>query len=204
MTRCTVCQLPPERLAAIDEGLRAQIPLAQLAASCGLSKSTLSRHSQHLDGRTTDPTDTNPDAAAQVIAPQITPTRSVATQQSASVAPPQASVGPSKEVLLSRIELLWSESLDGLEAAKEPVRVKRPDGAELEIPGDLRARAGFIREGRQIVELAGAVTGNLVRGDTGGAHVAIQIVCPAQGSSTSADLDDEGVTIDIGPGSGGR
>jgi hypothetical protein len=60
--------------------------------------------------------------------------------------------------------MLWTESLDGLEASKEPVTIKKPDGSEVEIPaGNLRARAGFLREARQVLELQGAATGDLVK-----------------------------------------
>jgi hypothetical protein len=60
---------------------------------------------------------------------------------------------------LQRIELLWSESIEGLEASKAEIKVHGRDGSEMTIPGDLRARAAFLREGRGILELAGAATG---------------------------------------------
>jgi hypothetical protein len=83
----------------------------------------------------------------------------------------------SKAQLLERIELLWTESLEGLEASKEPITITRPNGSSLELPGDLRARAGFVREARSVLELQGEATGHLVKGQTGPTF-AIQIVMP--------------------------
>jgi hypothetical protein len=84
----------------------------------------------------------------------------------------------SKAQLLERIELLWTESLEGLEVSKERIRINKPDGSSVEIPGDLRARAGFVLEARSVLELQGEATGHLVKGQTGPTF-AIQIVVPA-------------------------
>jgi hypothetical protein len=79
---------------------------------------------------------------------------------------PAKPMGATKAVLLGRIETLWGEAVDGLKAAKEPVVLTKADGSTVEVPGgDLRARAGFIREARQVLELQGAATGDLVKGD---------------------------------------
>jgi hypothetical protein len=48
--------------------------------------------------------------------------------------------------------MLFAEAMDGLEASKEPVVIQKGDGTPLEVPGDLGARAAFIRAGQGIVD----------------------------------------------------
>jgi hypothetical protein len=107
---------------------------------------------------------------------------------------PTAAAG--REQLLRRIELLWNESLDGLGASKEPIRVLKPDGSTLELPGDLRTRSGFIREARQVLEFQATVNGNLAVGPT----AQIMIVIPQGGASApfSPELGEVDY-IDISP-----
>jgi hypothetical protein len=64
-----------------------------------------------------------------------------------------------RQQALERCELLWAESLDGLSAAKEAVTVSRADGSEVKLPGDLRARAAFLREARGVVDLDSRLAG---------------------------------------------
>jgi hypothetical protein len=85
---------------------------------------------------------------------------------------------PTKANLLDRIEFLWTESLDGLEVSKEPITLIKPDGSTLELPGDLRSRVGFLREARSVLELQGAATGELIKGQPTN-PVGITIVMPA-------------------------
>lgn len=70
-----------------------------------------------------------------------------------------------KANLLERIEYLWNESLDGLEVSKEPIRITKPDGSTVELRASC-ARVGFIREARSVLELQGAATGELVKGQS--------------------------------------
>jgi hypothetical protein len=197
MIRCHVCLLDSEKLAAINDGLRAQLPLAQLSEISGVSKSSLSRHTKHLDERLP----TRSPAPAIVRTPPAAPAPPPAPAAPSAVAAPHtpACAIPSKETLLQRIEQLWAESIDGLEASKETIKVLKPNGESLEVPGDLRSRVGFIREGRGVLELAGLATGHFQRGgEPSGAQVAIQIVCPA-GSEPRISTEDGGVVLDITP-----
>jgi hypothetical protein len=183
MTKCHVCSLPADRRAAVEEAIRASVPLARIAETSGISKSGLSRHGKHLAGHTSHPPTARP-------TPQ--PTALIARPADSS-----AALGPSKDELLRRIEFLWVESLGGLEASKEPLQIQRRDGSTLTVPGDLRSRVGFLREARGVVELAGTATGHITKGDVGGAQVAIQIVCPA-GAQSQVLESEEGMVLDIG------
>jgi hypothetical protein len=71
--------------------------------------------------------------------------------------------------------MLWDEALDGLEAAKQPITVQRPDGASMELPGDLRARAGFIRTARDVLQLGVELSGEL--GQPATINADILLVC---------------------------
>jgi hypothetical protein len=201
MSRCTVCRLDPERRSAVDAVLRdGQISFQELSRRCGFSKSALHRHRQHMD--TLDgPTPARLSLAAPIPAPVPAPALTHQAGAPAALAiggdptAGAAAAKPGREQLLSRIELLWGEALSGLEAAKEPIRIEKPDGSIVEMPGDLRARSGFIREGRQVLELQAAVTGNL-----GVAGTSIMIVLPtALGAAVSAvgELGEVTSVIDI-------
>jgi hypothetical protein len=149
MTKCSICNFPTKRRAAVDEALRANVSLGKIAEASGASKSALSRHSAHVEGR---------EVASVPQAVEKHPERTTEASVAKSVAVSDRFQGPTKEQLVARIEHLWTESVNGLEAAKQPIKVRRPDGAELELPGDLRARAAFLREGRGVLELAGVAT----------------------------------------------
>jgi hypothetical protein len=97
--------------------------------------------------------------------------------------------------LLRRLELLWDEALDGLEASKEPVQVQKPDGSMVELPGDLRARAAFIREARSVVGLSAEISGELA-----GPSIFVQVVVPGIGCPVSDPGEvEDGPIIDITP-----
>lgn len=46
--RCTVCQLEPRKVSAIDEALRGNASLQQISAEHGVRKSSLWRHTKHV------------------------------------------------------------------------------------------------------------------------------------------------------------
>jgi hypothetical protein len=180
--RCSICKLPAEKLEALEAAiLGGDISLHELANSTGLSKSAIHRHKQHLVParpvtRQQAAEELPPDSpsAVTVRAIQPPPSQPIAPESRAAeveVIPagadrPKGPVTATKARLLARIESLWGECTDGLRAAKEPVVLTKADGSTVEVPGgDLRARAGFIREARNVLELQGAATGDLVKGD---------------------------------------
>jgi hypothetical protein len=145
--RCSICKLPERKRAAVDAALAAgDVSLVAVSVSTGLSKSALQRHSKHR----AEPNDH----------PAVSPLPFVTEKPTSEIAV------PTKESLLERIEFLWAESIDGLELSKEPITVRKPDGSSVDLPGDLRARVGFIREARSVLELQGAATGELVKGQS--------------------------------------
>jgi hypothetical protein len=156
--RCSICKLPDRKRAAVDAALAAgDVSLVEVSASSGISKSTLQRHSKHLQ------------AVEQPEAQALSP---------AVMLEPLKQPVPTKETLLERIEFLWAESLDGLELSKEPITLRKPDGSSVELPGDLRARVGFLREARNLLELQGTASGDLIRGQANQIGQVL-IVCPA-------------------------
>jgi hypothetical protein len=178
-TRCAVCKLEEGRRQAVEDALRADIPLAELSASTGISRSGLSRHTtRHMGMSRITPLPkvpaikpTEPAIESKTLVPATTPSG----EHQANTAVPCAS----KASLLSRIEYLWNESLEGLDAAKEPIVIARPDGTEMEMPGDLRARAAFIREARQVLELQGAATGGMGNGSVSNTLIVLMPTAPA-------------------------
>lgn len=171
--RCSVCKSEPARLGAINAALAAGVPLDEISRSSGITKSSLHRHAKHIPGGEMNTAVTSGRPSAPVPAPRGPLTPPLAPK------PRPRPAAPTKEELLERIELLWGESLEGLEAAKEPIRVTKPDGSSLELPGDLRSRAAFIREARSVVELSAAVSGELNAPATSGAtFVLIPIAIP--------------------------
>ena len=171
--RCSVCQISSEERAAIDAALREGASLQVISNHTGVSKSSLWRHSKHLEGG-------KPTLPAQKAV--CTVARNENTSVSPSVALEQA---------LNRNELLWNEALDGLEAAKQPIVVTRPDGSKLEVPGDLRARAGFIRAGRDVLHLDSELRGLL---DPQARHVTVNVL-----QVIMSPKEQEPDTIDIQP-----
>ena len=142
----------------------------------GISKSALQRHSKHLAIAN------KPNAEALPFALMREPLK------------PQPV--PAKEALLERIEYLWKESLDGLEASKKPITMTKPDGSSIELPADLRSRVGFIREARSVLELQGAATGDLIKGQSNQIGQVV-IVVPAK---PPGGEPIEFPIIDISPG----
>lgn len=164
--RCSICKLPRAKRTAVDAALMAgDVSLAEVSVSSGISKSALQRHSKHL----------------QAVEKQNAETLLPAIMGEPLKHPPL----PTKETLLERIEYLWTESLDGLELSKVPITLTKADGTITELPGDLRARAGFIREARSVLELQGAATGELVRGQPNQVGQVV-IVVPATSTGAQA------------------
>jgi hypothetical protein len=158
VTQCSVCKLDPERLKTINEALRNRtISLAEVAQKSRLTKSSLHRHSHHLDplerSITIDKADDGTDCDL------------------------------TKREILSRIEILWRESMDGLAASKAPITLRQANGATVELKaGDLRTRAAFLREGRHTLEAAADWSGypRKIVSDRGDAMIQIVVPCPSQ------------------------
>jgi hypothetical protein len=70
-------------------------------------------------------------------------------------------VSSERAQILERVEKLWGESIAGLEDSKAPVTINRPDGSSMKVPGDLRARAGFIRSAKDVLQLSAQLSGEL-------------------------------------------
>jgi hypothetical protein len=193
VTRCSVCRLPQARREAVDAALRSeQVSLQEISISCGFSKSALHRHRQHLSAvATAEPAQNLPVPASRTVA-MTEPAASLGTTAAKLEANPPTAT---RTQLLRRLELLWDEALDGLEASKEPVQVQKPDGSIVEIR-DLRARASFIREARSVVGLTAEVSGELA-----GPNINIQIVVPGGIGGPVSDPGEveRGPVIDITP-----
>ncbi len=186
MSRCTVCQLQPSRLNAIDAALRAgKLSLGEISSKTGLTRSSLHRHRQHLQ-----PAQELTAARDEALTP--TPaTRDVsAVQPSRNIEPhPQPAT---KAELLQRLEYLWQESIDGLQETKKPIQVMKPNGEVVEIAGDLRSRPGFLREARSILELKATVNGDLTAGSVGSA---ILIVLPVIHETSSNEQNTVNIAL---------
>jgi hypothetical protein len=141
-TRCSICRLDPRKLEAINAALRSGASLEQISERCGLSKSSLHRHSKHIpdSGRPEPPKN-------GILAPPKAAERRPAVTREET------------RPLLERVEQLWNEIEECMALAKEPITLRRPDGSTIELPCDVRARASVIREGRGVLDLLGHVTG---------------------------------------------
>jgi hypothetical protein len=170
-TQCSVCRLEPEYLNAINIALRNEsISFDELARASGIHRSILDRHVAHLKGRGAPIAIEKSDAAREI--------------------------GLTKQEILCSIESLWQEAQEGLEASKAPITLKKSDGSTIELKaGDLRARAAFIREGRQVLEAAADWSG-FPRTVSNQPGAMIQIVIPSP-CSPSADLDGDDGAIEI-------
>ena len=188
MSRCTVCRLEADRLNAIDAALRGgQMSLGEISSKTGITRSSLHRHRAHLPVAP-DLVAIHQDRLTPIFSPPVIAEPSAAQPTGKFETHPQTAT---KAELLDRLEYLWQESLAGLEASKEPIRVLKPTGEVVEIRGDLRSRAGFIREGRSVLEMQGTVNGNLTVGSAGSA---ILIVLPVTSeTSLSAPVIDIGL-----------
>ena len=157
MTKCTICGLPTEKLVVIDRALREQVPLQAIADQIGISKSSLWRHGQHIE-RPAAPQAAKP--AAEAVPPvksQVQMTR----KQREGVTVPDADTELERQRALERSDFLWREFKEGLAVAKERVVLTKPDGSKIEVPGDLRARAAFLRVGRDTLHLDSELKGLL-------------------------------------------
>lgn len=175
----------------IDEALRNAVPLDEIARGCGIGRSSLDRHfHRHMSP---DRSAAHPSDVAPVRATERMPAAVAASE------PPVAETRkarPTKQQLINRIEMLWGEGLDGLAVSKQPISVIRADGSQFQIPGDLKARKGFLGELRELVRLQGEATGELVRGSVE-ANFAIQIVMPTMTSVPSESGPHDPPIIDI-------
>ena len=194
--RCSICRLEPQKRAAIDAALsRGDISFQEVAERVGIHKSSIQRHAKHIKAPAAaaptaeefppEPPAPVPPApvplairaSAEPVHSPETPAPVVEVIQPGADTPAQPSATKAK--LLERIEGLWGEVVDGLRAAREPLRLTRKDGATVELPaGDLRARAAFVREGRGVLELSGQATGDL-KGAAVGPGCPVMIVIPA-------------------------
>jgi hypothetical protein len=168
-TKCSVCALPTQTLITIDGFLRNGTSLGEVAARCGVTKSSLWRHSQHVakaDGTATQPkaapkAKTPVPAVPKTARPVKTPP--LASQETSAPAPvvkgDPLDVETRRRQALERCELLFREALDGLEAAKEPITLRKGDGSEVVVPGDLPARAAFVRAAPDVLSLYAELSG---------------------------------------------
>lgn len=191
MNPCKVCILDRKHREVIDEALRNAVPLDEIARGCGIGRSSLHRHfHRHMSP---DRSAAHPSDVAPVRATERMPAAVAASE------PPVAETRkarPTKQQLINRIEMLWGEGLDGLAVSKQPISVIRADGSQFQIPGDLKARKGFLGELRELVRLQGEATGELVRGSVE-ANFAIQIVMPTMTSVPSESGPHDPPIIDI-------
>jgi hypothetical protein len=155
--------------------LRNGLSLGEVAARCGITKSSLWRHSQHgvkAEAAATQPTATRKaktplpappkparPAKTAVPAPQETALTAPAPKTPAPpVTEPPLDVEGKRQRAEGRLERLWDEALDGLEAAKQPITIDKGNGEVITVPPDLRARAGFIKCGQSIIDSPGKTT----------------------------------------------
>ena len=190
---CTVCRLPLDQQRVVDAALKSEASLEQISDATGISRSTLHRHRHHSAhanlGGTTFGEDGSYCNDRSLAAPSYSVPKALEQTEVAglSIQSPIAT----REQLLEKIEHLFHEAIEGLEATKQPIRLKKPDGSVIELPGDLRVRPGFIREARECLSMLGAATGTLVAGPASGSVI---IVMPEGQPSKDSYLKD---VIDI-------
>jgi len=171
LLRCTICKLPAEKLAAINSSLLGGASQQTVATEHGLSKAGTGRHARHLPGynaaaaqpkgsdtpimaeRTAPGTETAVPAPPKAALPAKTPPP--APQETALTVPapeaPPLDVKAKLERAEGRLEHLWGEALDGLEASKVPVVLTKADGSIVEVHNH-SARASFIRVAKDIIQ----------------------------------------------------
>jgi len=186
ITKCSVCNLDPSRRAAVESALSGGVSLGDVARFSGLSKSALSRHGRHLGGAAESRPEAKDQVAKKTSAVAVRPASTAPEVE--QVATPAVSL--TKAELLARVELLWNESLNGLEASKEPIMLRKLDGGVLALPGDLRARSGFIRAARDVLHLGAELSGEL-SSPAGLNNTIINLVC------VSAGPERDAVTLDV-------
>jgi hypothetical protein len=148
--RCTICRLEPEKQQAISTALQESVPLQVISNRTGLSKSSIWRHSKHMakvGGQEKAPK-AMPKVQTPVPAPQEPPLPAPAPK---TPAPEPLDPELKRQRAEGRLERLYNEAIEGLEASKEPVVLTKADGSVIEVR-DLRARAAFIRAGQGIVD----------------------------------------------------
>lgn len=190
--RCSVCRLPADKRQAIDAALTSgQASLAEIGRVSKISVSALQRHhANHLN---------RPVGAAEALHTAIAPVQQLGA--AGLPMPPQTPASnpeSTKDELLSKIRFLWGEALEGLDASKQSLTVTKPDGSTLEIPGDLRARTGFIREARKIAELEGTINGDLEPAPNNINGVIIVLPQASAGKQFASEPYDTECVVDIG------
>jgi len=168
-SKCSVCALPEQTREAIAGFLGNGVSLGEIAVRCGVTKSSLWRHSRHLtQGAGAEPA---PKAETPVSSSSkpARPTKTVVSrsQETALAVPAPKTAAPeqpldqeaSRKHALDRAEQLWSELEECLRLAKEPTLIPRPDSTTLEVPVDLRTRSSVIRAGKDVIDLDARLNG---------------------------------------------
>lgn len=171
MIRCSICALSAEQHEALAEALRAGVSLQAISDKTNLTKSSSWRHSRRLDradgqakqnAMAPNPSTVPAAAPATMPAPKEQPTAVVPTTTK-ELDQPVSNIVPAKprsrEDTLAKLDYLWGDALDGLEASKKPLIVTKADGTEIEVPGDLRCRAAFLNVATKIVQTGGRIHG---------------------------------------------
>jgi AcrR family transcriptional regulator len=182
--QCTACKLSKSRREALESLLASGMSIHEISRRSGLSKSALSNHFRHSVER-----EQMREAAAK---------EQAAKEAAMALGNKPAGSSPSRDRILERVERLWGESIAGLEDSKAPVTINRPDGSSMKVPGDLRARAGFIRSAKDVLQLSAQLSGEL----SPTINADVVFVCSSievnteKPSSASDDAGDD--VIDIG------
>jgi len=165
--------LEPAKVDAINEALAGEVPLEVLSRRTAISKSALHRHKQHLDRFNPGQ---SPVVETTPVAPPAKRSVEVSLTSGTPAAPPKAPLNKSQ--LLERVDLLWTEAMEGLAETKKPIRLTKSGGEVVEVPGDLRSRCGFLRVASSIAELGGRASGELTNVGPGGVDMTrpIQVI----------------------------
>ncbi len=197
--RCGVCKLPLEKREAVEAALGGDIALAEIAATSGISASSLSRHATRHMKNQAQPRVTKPAVTKLPARPLVPVTQAEVPAEPLAVT--DSLPAPTKDCLMNRLELLWNESLAGLEAAKESVVLTKSDGSRLEVPGDLRSRAAFIREGRSVLEILGLASGELGAATAAPPPAVVRIIAiPRHGQPSALAIEATGANVVIEEG----
>ena len=183
--KCSICQLPDEKRAAVEDALRAQMPYQVLAVKTGLSKASLWRHGRHTDRAVDQGSSVSPEVVPKAAA-QKTEIRALATRPPAPIerkSPAKAAIAQeaARELAEQRTRFLWNENIAGLEAAKQ-------------VPGAMREQALFLRGALGVTELDARLAGLF---DTAASHVTVNQIAVIM---MPKDLDSEAQpVIDVPP-----
>lgn len=159
--RCSICRLEASKLAAINALLRSGAPLQAIADLTAFSKSALHRHNAH-----------SRDSLA-LLDPLAAENGALAALREGQSG--KNSVGRDFRSYPEDLQAIWEECWEGLADAKSEIVLRKPDGSELTLPGDLRARQGFIREAHRVRE-ALALTLGEVQPTGSNVNVAIKVI----------------------------